>query len=360
MSYILLTPGPLTTSRRVKEAMLVDMSTWDVDYNTIVQSIRRDVVKLAHGANHYSCVPMQGSGSFAVEAAINSFVPRNGKLLVISNGAYGDRITQIARYLQIPVHVLGFGETQAIDITAVADTLANNPDISHVAIVHCETTTGRLNPLKQLAEIVKGANRTLILDAISSFAGMPIDITALDIDILITCANKCLEGVPGFGMVLARNTLLQQQGHSTSLCMDLHEQWRCMEANGGKWRFTSPTHTVLALAEALKELYEEGGIDARAERYRENHRVLVEGMEELGFKCLLERRDQSPIITSFYNPQSADFQFTRFYNELKQRGFVIYPGKVSKAECFRIGTIGAINSDNINQLLGAIEQCIHW
>lgn len=360
--YLLLTPGPLSTSEAVREAMLKDWCTWDDDYNKeIVEVIRTKLVNLATQQKGYTSVLMQGSGTASVEATIGSAIDKNGKLLVVDNGAYGARIAQIADYLNIPCHVVSPGETSQPHLNKVETALASDPTISHVAIVHCETTTGMLNPIKDVAELAKRHNKTVILDAMSSFGGIPMDIGELGIDFMISSANKCIQGVPGFGFVVAKQSELEKcQGRARSLSLDLYDQWHCMEANHGKWRFTSPTHTVRAFYQALLELEQEGGIEARHQRYHTNQQTLVKGMRSLGFETLLSDDLHSPIITSFYSPADESYQFKQFYNLLKARGFVIYPGKVSNADCFRIGNIGEVYPEDIERLIEAISQSMYW
>ena len=360
--YLLLTPGPLSTSRTVREAMMRDWCTWDDDYNLdIVQKIRKQLVELATPAAGYTSVLMQGSGTASVEATIGTVIPDDSHLLVVNNGAYGARIAEIAEYLSINHTVLDCGETLLPSSEVIDELLSEDTTITHVAMVHCETTTGILNPVEEVAKVVKRHNRIMILDAMSSFGGTPIDVAALGIDFLISSANKCIQGVPGFGFVIARETLLAEcKGRARSLSLDLYAQWYCMETNKGKWRFTSPTHTVRAFSQALQELLEEGGVAARFERYRQNQSCLVQGMEELGFKCLLEKDLHSPFITSFYSPEHKNYDFRRFYTLLKEKGFVIYPGKVSHADCFRIGNIGEVYPEDIARLIHAISESMYW
>ncbi len=355
--YLLLTPGPLTTTDTVKGAMMSDWCTWDKDYNEgIVEVIRRELVHLASSKpEEYTAVLMQGSGTFCVEAAIGSVVRPDDKLLVAANGAYGKRMGQIADYYHINSHVLRFEETQPVNPVRIDEYLTAHPDVTHVSVVHCETTTGVLNPLKEIADVVKKHGKTLIVDAMSSFGGIPVDMAQLGIDFMISSANKCIQGVPGFGFVIARRSLLEQcKGVARSLSLDLYDQWSTMESGHGKWRFTSPTHVVRAFLQALKELREEGGIEARHARYCENHRVLVEGMRSAGYETLLPDSEQSPIITSFYYPD-AGFDFHAFYNALKEKGYVIYPGKISQADTFRIGNIGDVYPDDFKRLVDIIK-----
>ncbi len=361
-NYLLLTPGPLTTSRTVKEAMLFDSCTWDDDYNLgVVQTIRQQLVQLATPADGYTAVLLQGSGSYAVEAVLGSVIGEQGKVLIVSNGAYGARMIEMAQLMGIACHPYDCGEVSRPDAAAIEQILQNDPAITHIAMVHSETTTGMLNPIEEVAELAKRYDKRYIVDAMSSFGGIPLDIAALNIDYLISSANKCIQGVPGFAFVIARESELAAcKGRSRSLSLDLYAQWRCMEDNHGKWRFTSPTHTVLAFAQALKELAQEGGVSARYQRYRNNQRRLVAGMRALGFRPLLDDSLHSPIITAFYSPDAPQYRFHTFYQKLKDQGFVIYPGKVSQSDCFRIGNIGEVYDADITALLAAIDNAMYW
>ena len=248
--YLLLTPGPLTTSETVKEAMMSDWCTWDEDYNVgIVEKIRKELVTLATSRpEDYTAVLMQGSGTFCVESTLGTAIRPTDHMLIAANGAYGNRMGVIATYYGIQHHVLKFEETQPVDPKAINTYLNEHPEVTHVSVVHCETTTGVLNPLAAVAEVVKRHGKTFIVDAMSSFGGVPIDMAALGIDFLISSPNKCIQGVPGFGFVIARRSLLEQcKGVARSLSLDLYDQWDTMEKGHGKWRFTSPTHVVQCL-----------------------------------------------------------------------------------------------------------------
>ncbi len=356
--YLLLTPGPLSTSDRVREAMMSDWCTWDKDYNeNIVQALRAELLKIAKiESNNYNTVLLQGSGTYSVEAAVTSVVGKRGKVLVFANGAYGDRIGEICKYGNISNTIIYLDETEQITARMVAEELLKDSTITHVAVVHCETTTGILNPIEEIADVVKGAGKIFIVDAMSSFGGIPIDVEGLGIDVIISSANKCIQGVPGFGFIIIRNEVLNAcKGNATTLSLDIYEQAKCMDEGAGKWRFTSPTHVVRAFFEAIQELREEGGVEARYERYKKNHDVLVAGMERAGFKALLSASLQGPIITSFLYPK-ADFSFNDFYYKLKERGFVIYPGKISKAPTFRIGNIGDVYPADFERLTQVIAE----
>lgn len=359
--YLLLTPGPLTTSETVRQAMLKDWCTWDDDYNVdVVQSIRQQLVQLATKQPGYTSVLMQGSGTASVESVLGSVIGTEEKVLIINNGAYGKRMAEICQVLQLNHQVLNYKETQQPDIVEIEETLKQG-GFTHFAMVHCETTTGMLNPIAQVARVCEQQQVAFILDAMSSFGGIEFDVSELNITFMISSANKCIQGVPGFGFVVAKEQALKQcEGKAKSLSLDLYDQWHTMESANGKWRFTSPTHVVRAFAQALTELNEEGGVAARYQRYKTNQETLCKGMQALGFEALLPVDMHSPIITSFYSPSAKEYDFKRFYQSLKDLGFVIYPGKVSDADCFRIGNIGEVYPSDIERLIAAIAQAKYW
>jgi 2-aminoethylphosphonate-pyruvate transaminase len=353
---LLFTPGPLSTSKSVKEAMLHDLGSRDNAFIELVRKIRQRLLQIGGvDGGAYEGVLMQGSGTFAVESVISSIVPRDGKLLVAINGAYGRRMDQIARTLGIHTETIVWPESQPVSAQRIQDALAADPAITHVGVVHCETTTGILNPLQDLGRVVRTLRRPLIVDAMSSFAGVPADIRGWNIDFLISSANKCLQGVPGFGFVLARrDLLLEAEGRARSVSLDLFSQWKGLE-NDGQFRFTPPTHALLAFWQALEEFEAEGGTVARAGRYAENARILVSGMEALGFQPYLAAEYRSHIITSFRYLDHPQFEFKDLYRRLSDKGFVIYPGKLTDSDCFRVGTIGHIFPDDVRALLSAVR-----
>ncbi len=350
MDKVLFTPGPLTTSATVKAAMLRDVGSRDAEFIGAVREIRAALLELAGSPSGYECVLMQGSGTFALESVISSAIPRDGRLLVLINGAYGRRIAQIARVHSIAVETHATPENCRI----TPDRLPPLSGFSHVAVVHCETTTGILNPVDQLGPAIAGSGAAFIVDAMSSFGAIPVDPDAAEIDFLVSSSNKCIEGVPGFAFILGRRARIEEcAGRARTLSLDLHAQWCGLERDG-QFRFTPPTHTLLAFRQALRELEEEGGIAGRAARYSRNHQVLAKGMRKLGFEAYLSEEDQSPIITTYRYP-GADFCFDEFYSKLSDLGFVIYPGKLTQEPCFRIGTIGRITENDVLNLLDAVK-----
>ena len=358
---LLFTPGPLTTSLSVKQAMLHDAGSWHFEFSELVRSIRERLLTLAALPRDagYECILLQGSGTFGVEAVFATCVPPNGKVAVLANGAYGERMLLMLQYAKIDHVVLRTPEDTPNDPAALDRLLADDKAITHVAIIHCETTTGILNPITEVGQIVKRHERSYIVDAMSSFAAIPIDFGAAGIDYLISSANKCIEGVPGFSFVIARcAALLACDGYARSLSLDLLGQLKGFEKNG-QFRYTPPTHSILAFREALDELDKEGGVMARGARYQRNHKVLVEGMKKFGFRVYLDPKLQSYIITSFYFPNDPKFTFNDFYHRLSDKGFIIYPGKISQADTFRIGSIGRLFESDIRGLLAALAETIH-
>ena len=356
---LLFTPGPITTSSTVKAAMLRDVGSRDFDFIEMVRDVRRRLVALSGVSDgSYTAVPMQGSGTFGLESVLSSTVPRDGKLLVIVNGAYGRRIVQMAKMLEIATIVLDVAEDRTPEIADVDDMLAADSAITNVSVVHCETTTGIINPVTEIGEIVRRHGRAYFVDAMSSFGAVPLRVDEAHIDYLVSSANKCIEGVPGFSFVIARtDTLTNTKGRARSLSLDLLAQYEGLEASG-QFRFTPPTHALRAFHQALVELEDEGGVEGRAARYRANYDELVAGTRRMGLTEYLAPEDQGYIITSFRYPDHASFEFDEFYELLRVRGFVIYPGKVSDADCFRIGTIGRIFPDDVRRLLTAIGEVL--
>jgi len=341
--------------------MLHDAGSWHFEFNAVVDSIRERLLKLGGVSREqgYEVVLLQGSGTFGVEAVFQTCVPNDGKVLVLSNGAYGERMIQMLKHARIAHVALRTGEDAPSDPAALDQALAADPSISHVAAVHCETTTGVLNPIDELGIVTHRHGRTYIVDAMSSFGALPIDFAACHIDFLISSANKCIESVPGFSFVICRrDVLMSSQGIARSLSLDLIAQLTGFEKNG-QFRYTPPTHAILAFAQALDELDTEGGPAARNARYTRNHETLVTGMRALGFHPYLKPAVQSCIITSFLFPTDPEFDFNTFYRRLSDHGYLIYPGKISQADTFRIGSIGRIFEADIHALLAAIQQTVN-
>jgi 2-aminoethylphosphonate-pyruvate transaminase len=351
---ILLTPGPLTTSLRTKLAMLRDWGSWDSDFNEITARVRRSLLAIIHGQDTHVVVPLQGSGTFSVEAAVATIVPRDGHVLVLDNGAYCKRAAKLTSMMGRTCTVMGFDESGPVSAAALDQKLGVDRTITHVILIHCETGAGVLNPLQAVAEVCARHRKGLIVDAMSSFGALPIDARETRFDALIAASGKCLEGVPGMGFVCIRSEILDNcAGRSLSLAMDLHDQHTYMEKTG-QWRFTPPTHVLVALAEAIAQFEAEGGQPARLARYSENYRTLVHGMSRLGFMPFLDPAVQAPIIVTFHAPGDPRYDFKTFYAAARQRGFILYPGKLTQVETFRVGCIGAIGPNEMEQAVQAV------
>ena len=355
---ILLTPGPLTTSRQTKAAMLRDWGSWDTDFNQLTARVREQLIRIVHGEGTHECVPLQGSGTFSVEAAIGTVVPRDGHVLVPSNGAYCERIARICKYLDRRITFHPYAEDAQIRTEDVDRLLTADASITHVALVHCETSTGILNPLHEIAQVVARHGKGLIVDAMSSFGALEIDARETPFDAVVAASGKCLEGVPGMGFVLLkRSTLERCEGNCHSLAMDLHDQWTYMQKTG-QWRFTPPTHVVAALAAALEQYWQEGGLRVRGGRYAENCRQLISGLSAAGLKPFLDPSIQAPIIVTFFAPADPRYRFKTFYDEVKKRGYVLYPGKLTAVDTFRVGCMGAIDANEMQAVVAAITAAL--
>lgn len=355
---ILLTPGPLTTTLRTKLAMLKDWGSWDTDFIAVTASVQRRLLAIVHGQESHVLVPLQGSGTFSVEAAVATVVPRAGHVLVMDNGAYCKRAAKLTQLMGRRATVVPQTEEEPVSPAVLEQHLQADPSITHVVLIHCETGTGVLNPLAAVAAVCRRHGKGLIVDAMSSFGALPIDARELHFDALIAASGKCLEGVPGMGFVLLRRAILDGcTGQSQSLAMDLHDQHVYMEKTG-QWRFTPPTHVLLALSEAIAQFEEEGGRPARLVRYSANCRALVDGMAALGFKPFLRPEVQAPIIVTFHAPAHPAYEFRRFYEAAKARGFILYPGKLTQVETFRVGCIGAIGPNEMRQAVAAVADVL--
>jgi len=351
----LLTPGPLTTTPAVKEAMLRDWGSWDADLRAVVASIRADLLEIADASQGFECVLLQGSGSYGVEAALGSFAPKNKKTLMLTNGAYGERAIKAMSYMNRDFISYETDELEAPSADEVAALLKANPDVGAVFLVQCETTSGIVNPVEDIAAVAQKAGCIVILDAMSSFGAMDLSMKRMGIDVLISSANKCIEGVPGFTYILARRDLLEaSQGVSHSLSLDLYEQWAYMQKSG-QFRYTPPTHILVAFAKALEQHKADGGAPGRLARYKKTAKAMRDGMRRIGLTPLLGDNETGPIIQTFATPRDPNFDFTRFYEGLKQRGFIIYPGKLTKKPSFRVGNMGALDHDVMAMLVDATE-----
>ena len=355
---ILLTPGPLTTTLTTKAAMLRDWGSWDASFNAVTARVRERLTAIINGRDTHVCVPMQGSGTFSVEGAVNTLVPRDGHVLVLINGAYGKRLARLTEMMGRRLSVFETADDVQTTAADVARLLDADASITHVGLIHCETSTGILNPLPEIADVVAKRGRSLIVDAMSSFGAIPIDAKKIPFDALIAASGKCIEGPPGMGFVFARKTVLEQcAGRSTSLALDLYDQWTYMERTT-QWRYTPPTHVVAAVDAALEQYIAAGGQPARYRRYASNCETLISGMTEMGFKVFLDPRIQAPIIVTFHAPADPKYAFKPFYDEVRHRGFILYPGKLTELETFRVGCIGAIGPEEMRQAVNAVRDSL--
>ena len=333
-----------------------DLGSRDFEFIKTVSEIRTELLALAGVTKEdgYESVIIQGSGTFGIESVLSSVVGNNDHLLILINGAYGERMLKIATVHDLKVSVIRYSENRVPDHRDVENILQKEISITHVAMVHCETTTGIFNPLNEIGAICSRYGKVLIVDAMSSFGAVPLKVNDIPIHFLISSSNKCIQGIPGFSFVIARReALIRSKDKARTLTLDLFAQWQGLEADG-QFRFTPPVQALLAFRKALEELQEEGGVDSRANRYKENCAALIAGMEQLGFETYLDSEYRGYIITTFHYPNSPKFDFAEFYKALNEKGYVIYPGKLTKADCFRIGNIGTLGLEEIKGLLNAI------
>jgi len=355
---ILLTPGPLTTSLATKAAMLRDWGSWDAAFNAVTARVRAKLTDVVHAADTHVCVPMQGSGTFSVEAAVNTIVPRDGHVLVLINGAYGKRLARLTELMGRRTTTFETADDVPTTAEDVDRLLASDASITHVGLIHCETSTGIENPLREIAAVVARHGKSLVVDAMSSFGALPIDARTTPFDALIAASGKCVEGPPGMGFVFVRKSVLERcAGNSSSLALDLHDQWTYMERTT-QWRFTPPTHVVVALDAALDQYVAEGGQPARLARYAANYEALMAGMRELGFRSFLPPAIQAPIIVTFHAPEDTKYAFKPFYDRVRDKGFILYPGKLTQVETFRVGCIGAIGPAEMRHAVNAVRDTL--
>ena len=358
MDKKLLTPGPLTTSLSTKQAMLHDWGSRDQKFIDLNQSIRESLIELIDGEDEYQCVPMQGSGTFAVESMVSSLTSKNSKILILINGAYGQRMKKMCSYLNRKCIEYVVAEHQTHEIKEIEKIIDANNDLTHIFAVYCETTSGILNPLKEIADLVERKKLSLFIDAMSAFGALPLTIKNIKFDAVAASSNKCLEGVPGVGFILVKNNVIENaKGNCHSLSLDLYDQWQAMEKNK-QWRFTPPTHVLAAFYQAIKEHKKEGGVEGRNQRYSHNCKIICDGMKEIGFEQLLPDELQAPIIITFKQPQNANFNFKKFYDALSDKNFLIYPGKLTIADTFRIGCIGDLDEKDMHNTIKAVREVV--
>jgi 2-aminoethylphosphonate-pyruvate transaminase len=355
---LLLTPGPLTTSKSVKEVMVHDWGSRDATFLRINGEVLEGLPAVVNGGDAYVTVPIQGSGTFAVEAMLTTFVPPKGKVLVLINGAYGHRAKRILDIAKRKAVVHETPEDTPPNLQKVEAILKRSKDITHVFAVHCETTSGILNPVHEIGTLAARYGKAYLVDSMSAFGALPLDAVKAHADAIAASSNKCIEGVPGLGFVICRKAALPAlKGNATTLVLDVHDQWANFEKTG-QYRFTPPIHVIVSFHQALKEFQTEGGQKGRGARYADNGKALIDGMRGLGFQTLLADRLQAPIIITFRMPQHPKFVFQTFYDALKDRGYVIYPGKLTVADSFRIGCIGRLYPKDMQGAVSAVREVL--
>jgi 2-aminoethylphosphonate-pyruvate transaminase len=355
---LLLTPGPLTTSRSVKQVMVHDWGSRDAAFLRINREVLEALLAIVNASATFVTVPVQGSGTFAVEAMLTSFVPPKGKVLLIVNGAYGHRARRILDIAKRKSVMLETPEDTPPDLRRIDAVLRRSKSITHVFAVHCETTSGILNPVHEIGEIAARHGKSYLIDSMSAFGALPLDAEKAHADAIAASSNKCIEGVPGLGFVICRKSVLPGlKGNATTLVLDIHDQWANFEKTG-QYRFTPPIHVIVAFHQALAEFNSEGRQKGRGGRYGQNAKVLIDGMRAIGFRTLLPDHLQAPIIVTFHVPPHPKFVFQQFYDALKDRGYVIYPGKLTVADSFRIGCIGRLYPKDMQGALEAVRDVL--
>jgi 2-aminoethylphosphonate-pyruvate transaminase len=354
---IILTPGPVTTSAATRQAMLRDYSLNEPEFLALTAEVRAALLDLVNGRETHVCVPLQGTGNAANEATLGTLVPRERRLLVVNNGFYGARLAQIAPAIGLDAVTLDLPLTAPLEPAALAAALVADQAISHVVLCHVDTGTGLLNPLEPLAAVCRAQGVGLIVDAVASFGGLPLDAPGLGAQAIVLSPNKWLEGVPGFGVVVVeRAALAAAAGRCHSFCLDLHRQWRSFE-DSGRWRFTPPIQALAALAAALRQ-YRAEGQRARLERVRRNWRCLVDGLRAQGFETVLADEVAAPVIATFHQPADPRYDRERFFEAMWRRGFVMFRGSLTPFPTFRIGCMGALDEAVMAAVVRAVGEAM--
>lgn len=352
---ILLNPGPATTTRSVKEAQVVpDICPREQEFGDLLDGIRRDLVRIVHGEDQFVTILFGGSGTAAMEAVMSSVVPPGGRVLVVENGAYGTRFVEMAERHRIETVSFRMPYGEPPDLKALDALLSVNQGITHLFVIHHETTTGMLNPVSEIAATAARNGVSVVLDAMSSFAGLPIDLRRLGVDYLISSSNKCIQGMAGLSFVLCRRSLLvASRNHARTYYLDLLEQHLYFEKTR-QTRFTPPVQTCYALRRAIDEYFAEGQ-GGRFARYRANWETLYAGLSNLGFRFLLPRQWESGILVAVREPDHPAYSFEDMHDYLYARGFTIYPGKGAREATFRLSILGDLSTTDVTAFLQALE-----
>jgi 2-aminoethylphosphonate-pyruvate transaminase len=358
---LLLIPGPVTTNPAVRAALAHDFAPWDNDFRPLAAGLRDRLLRIARGTpERHTVLPLQGCGHFITEAAVRTFLPMGGKLLIPATGSYSDRMVRLAREAgRVPV-TLPIPDTAPTPPQAVAAALAADPDISHVGLVYSETGSGVVHDPAVVGAVVRAAGRRMIVDAVSAFGALPLDISAQpEIDAVVFTPNKCLEGIPGLAFAACPIDRLEAcAGQAGSWSFDLSDIYaHALRSGPGRFRFTPPAQVINALNVAL-DLYEAEGQAARLARYTQNMRVLYDGVQALGLTPFLPREHQGPIIVNVHAPADPAWDLQRFVDALKRRGVLISNFYNTPTPGFRVGCIGAITPDDMRGAVAAMAEAL--
>jgi 2-aminoethylphosphonate-pyruvate transaminase len=353
---ILLNPGPATTSDTVKQAMVVpDICPREQEFCDIMNSIKLDLPKVVNGQDDYVAVLFASSGTGGVESAITSAVPKDGKLLIVENGSYGTRICKIAERYSIPFvsYSLAYGDYP--DIKAIELLIKNDTNITHLAVIDHETTSGMRNPVQAICDLAHSNNIEVIVDCMSSYAGLEIDLQKWKAEYIISSSNKCIQGMAGLSFVIFRKSLLEKiKGNARSFYFDLYEQYSGFQKSG-QMQFTPPVQVVYALRKAIDEFFDET-LTGRLNRYRQNYETLYFGLEKMGFRFLLPEAQQSGILLAVLEPSNPEYSFDAMHDFLYRRNYTIYPGKGAKEATFRLSVLGDLHKNDIEGFLTTLSE----
>lgn len=349
---ILLNPGPATTTDRVKQALIVpDICPREQEFGDLTKEVREKIVRVVNGTETHTAVMIGGSGTAGVEACLSSVIGKNDKVLVIDNGAYGKRGETIIKAYNIPHETLKL-EWDVLPTAECVEAKINETEgLTHLFFIHHETTTGMLNPLDELIALCEKYNLISIVDAMSSYASIPIDLQKTKVDFLVSSSNKGIQGFAGLSFVVSNLKRLEatREIPPNNLYLNLWGNHTCLEKTN-QFQFTPPVQVIYALNEALDEFFEET-MEGRYKRYCDCYDVMLQGMKDLGFKCLLPEEQHSKMLTTFYDPDVAEYDFDKMHDFLYERDITIYPGKVASLDTFRIANIGDLIPEDMKLYL---------
>jgi 2-aminoethylphosphonate-pyruvate transaminase len=358
MTY-LLSPGPVTTTRNVKFAALADFDPCSAEFISITKDVQSRLLKLCGADESYACIFVQGAGTQAVESVLSGLAPaRGGKTLVVSNGEHGERAANILQRLNLPYVRIDLKAGTPVAAEDIRPLLQSDRSMTHIWLAHCDSGTGTVNPIGDIAAIANDLGRQVILDATATMGALPISAATDAISAIVGTSSVCIQALPGLSFCVVKKDLLNSSmGRSQSFSQDLFEEWRNLESSG-QFRFSAPTHLVAALQRALKELVEEGGHDARRMRYERNARVVLSGMRKLGFTPLLADENAGPIVQVILAPADGSYNYDHFHAALASRGFSIAPGRIANLATFRVGTAGNLDATTMNAFIDALKDSV--